>query len=141
MSSVRRSDFITCNSIQVGKVSKAPVASTSKAPELVSRKPTLKPKTEAPAAKSAEKEKEQEKPAPLKPKASGKLDWSKAKTAGSDKSREKETKVKKESVSPAPPVKSNKTPPKADRDTSPQDESKVRLQFSVNIDEVDPHLA
>ena len=132
---------MTCNSIQVGKVSKAPVASTSKAPELVSRKPTLKPKTEAPAAKSAEKEKEQEKPAPLKPKASGKLDWSKAKTAGSDKSREKDTKVKKESVSPAPPVKSNKTPPKADRDTSPQDESKVCLQFSVNIDEVDPHLA
>ncbi len=125
------------NSHQVGKVSKAPVASTSKAPAPVSRKPTLKAKVEdSPPRKSAEKTKEAEKPAPVKPKASGKLDWSKAKKpSDSEKNNVKGTKVKKEeSESPLFKVKAEKTPPKIALDASPQDDSKVRLLRSFYLD-------
>ncbi|KAI0774334.1 DNA polymerase subunit Cdc27 [Fomes fomentarius] len=110
--------------VYVGKVSKAPVASTSKAPEPVSRKPTLKAKVEdSPPRKSAEKTKEAEKPATVRPKASGKLDWSKAKKP-SDSDKNKVKVKKEESESPLTKVKAEKIPPKTAQDASPQDDSK-----------------
>ncbi|RDX55687.1 hypothetical protein OH76DRAFT_1372104 [Lentinus brumalis] len=107
--------------VRIGKVP-APIASSSKAPEPVSRKPTLKAKSESLPPVKAEKDKE-EKPNAIKPRASGKLDWSKAKkSSDADKSKEKETKLKKDE-SPAPKAKSRQTP-QIDRDVSPQDDSK-----------------
>ncbi|RPD67099.1 hypothetical protein L226DRAFT_498989 [Lentinus tigrinus ALCF2SS1-7] len=110
--------------VRVGKVP-PPIASSSKASEPISRKPTLKANDDnSPPAKTEKKE--EEKPNTLKPKASGKLDWGKAKkSSDTDKSKGKEVKVKKEeSESPAPRAKSTKSPPQVDRDASPQDDNK-----------------
>ncbi|KAI0719493.1 DNA polymerase subunit Cdc27 [Cerioporus squamosus] len=107
--------------VRVGKVP-PPIASSSKAPEPVSRKPTLKVKSEASPPVKVEK-KDEEKPNAIKPKASGKLDWSKAKkSSDADKSKEKEIKVKKEET-PAPQAKLRQTP-QTSRDATPQDDSK-----------------
>ncbi|OJT10483.1 hypothetical protein TRAPUB_12921 [Trametes pubescens] len=123
------------------RIGKAPplVASSSKAAaEPVSRQPTLKVKTEkaedkTPVAKSgstslssAEKDKDKANASSAKPKATGKLDWSKAKkTPESDKSKKKEKEVKKEeSISPIEKAV-KKTAKLEINDASPKDDGKV----------------
>ena len=86
---------------------------------------------DSPPAKAEKKD--EEKPSATKPKASGKLDWSKAKkSSDADKSKEKEVKVKKEELL-VPKAKPSKAPPQQDRNPSPQDDSKVR---SMHIESV-----
>ncbi len=123
---------------QIGKAL-PPVASSSKAAaEPISHKPTLKVKTEkaedkTPVAKSgstslssAEKDKDKANASTAKPKATGKLDWSKAKkTPESDKSKKKEKEVKKEeSISPIEKAV-KKTAKLEINDASPKDDGKV----------------
>ena len=94
----------------------------------------IKIKAEEEAApKLAEKDKDK---ATLKPKASGKLDWSKAKKSTEKDKGEKGAKVKEESEdvkmkkseSPAP-SKTKKSPPtNREGDESPRDEEKVRIR-------------
>ncbi|KAI9063168.1 hypothetical protein FKP32DRAFT_1666607 [Trametes sanguinea] len=121
--------------VKIGKAPR-PVASSSKAPEPVSRKPTLKVKTEkeeepkaaqTKSASASSSNVEKEKSGSVKPKASGKLDFSKAKkTPESGKSKDKETtpKVKKEeSVSPIENA-AKRTAKLELKDKSPSEESK-----------------
>ena len=115
-----------CSFPQIGKAL-PPVASSSKiVQQPLSRKPTLKAKTEEEPA-------EREKSNVIKPKASGKLDWSKAKKAD-EKSKPKvkkedtssDVKVKEKSESPVPPPKVKaKASVKHEDSGSPKDESKV----------------
>ncbi|KAI0335526.1 hypothetical protein GY45DRAFT_1430678 [Cubamyces sp. BRFM 1775] len=91
-----------------------PVASSSKGAEPMSRKPTVKVKTEEPvrsegptptkSASSSTPGSDKDKASSLKPKASGKLDWSKAKKpSDGDKGKKDDAKPKvkkEESVSP-----------------------------------------
>ncbi|KAI0750818.1 DNA polymerase subunit Cdc27 [Daedaleopsis nitida] len=103
-------------------VGKLPVASSSKAPQPIARKPTLKLKREDSLPAKVEK-KDEEKPAAVKPKNSGKLDWSKAKKpSDGDKSKVKETKVKKEVSEPLAPKE--KQSPNGERDSSPPEDSR-----------------
>ncbi|TBU49594.1 DNA polymerase subunit Cdc27 [Dichomitus squalens] len=102
--------------VRIGKVP-PPVASSSKAPEPISRKPTLKAKTEDTKSPDQDKGKGNT----IKPKASGKLDWSKAKKSSEAVKKEKDVKVKKEE-SPVRLVKAE-TPLKSESE-SPQDGSK-----------------
>ncbi|KAL1946664.1 hypothetical protein VTO73DRAFT_14768 [Trametes versicolor] len=130
--------------LRIGKAL-PPVASSSKAAaEPVSRKPTLKVKTEKPEDKtpvtksgstsiaSAEKEKDKAITSAAKPKATGKLDWSKAKkTPESDKSKKKEKEVKKEeSVSPVEKAV-KKTAKLEINDESPKDDRKRGVKRKV----------
>ncbi|KAH9846977.1 DNA polymerase subunit Cdc27 [Lenzites betulinus] len=124
--------------VRIGKAP-SPVASSSKtAVEPISRKPTLKVKTEKekadslPAVKadsttilSAEKDKG--KASTVKAKPSGKLDWSKAKKTpegekGKAKEKEAEAKAKEESISPV--EKAVKKTAKLELNDSPKDEGK-----------------
>lgn len=100
---------------QIGKVPLA-IASSSKAPEPVSRKPTLKTPSEE--VKTTESGRRQSDTPKLK--TSGTLDWSKAKKAPETKKSER---VKKEE-SPARKVK-ERTPTKSESE-SPKDNGKVR---------------
>ncbi|EIW61840.1 uncharacterized protein TRAVEDRAFT_44661 [Trametes versicolor FP-101664 SS1] len=130
--------------VRIGKAL-PPVASSSKAAaESISRKPTLKVKTEKPEDKtpvtksgsasisSAEKEKDKANVSAAKPKATGKLDWSKAKkTPESDKSKKKEKEVKKEeSVSPVEKAV-KKTAKLEINDESPKDDGKRGVKRKV----------
>ncbi|KAI9000954.1 DNA polymerase subunit Cdc27 [Trametes punicea] len=129
--------------VRIGKASH-PVASSSKTAEPISRKPTLKVKAEkgeepeeSPPANSTPvpiSSTEKEKSGSVKPKASGKLDWSRAKkTPDSDKTKDKESKItvkKEESTSPV--EKTAKQTSRLElRDDSPKDESKVRRSCGV----------
>ncbi|KAI0677487.1 DNA polymerase subunit Cdc27-domain-containing protein [Trametes maxima] len=122
--------------VRIGKAP-PPVASSSKAAEPIPRKPTLKVKTEksdkteeSPPVKAAStsiSSAEKEKSGSAKPKASGKLDWSKAKkTLDNDKSKEKEAKPKVKKEESASPIEkaAKKTANLALNDDSPKDESK-----------------
>ncbi|KAI0352894.1 hypothetical protein OH77DRAFT_743603 [Trametes cingulata] len=145
--------------VKIGKVP-PPMASSSKAPaEPISRKPTLKVKTEpsekseeSPPAKTAstsisstEKEKEKEKSTSLKAKPSGKLDWSKAKKtppasekgekgekgkAKEEKQKEKAAVKKEESTSPVEKA-AKKTAKLGLKDDSPKDDGKRGVKRKV----------
>ena len=88
----------------------------------MSRKSALKVKSE----ETEPADNEKEKASTIKPKASGKLDWSKAKKSSEGSKQEKGVKVKKEQS----PVRSllEKTPAKSESE-SPQDSSKVRTML------------
>ncbi|KAL7282455.1 hypothetical protein ACG7TL_003926 [Trametes sanguinea] len=121
--------------VKIGKAPR-PVASSSKAPEPVSRKPTLNVKTEKADEAKVDRTKtttaststaEKEKSSSVKLKASGKLDFSKAKkTPESDKSKEKETrpKVKKEESASPVETAAKQTAKLELKDKPPSEESK-----------------
>ncbi|PIL37208.1 hypothetical protein GSI_00901 [Ganoderma sinense ZZ0214-1] len=101
--------------VRIGKVP-PPIASSSKVPQLVSRKPTLK----APGEDMKLTESGKQKSDTPKSKATGKLDWSKAKKAPeAEKKNGKDVKVKKEESPPRKvreetPTKSESESPKGD---------------------------
>ncbi|KAI0375700.1 hypothetical protein BV20DRAFT_959727 [Pilatotrama ljubarskyi] len=132
--------------VKIGKAP-PPVASSSKAAEPISRKPTLKVKTD-PSEKSEESlpaqtastsisSAEKEKPSSVKPKASGKLDWTKAKKTpqDSEKGKVNEAKVtvtvkKEESTSPVETA-AKKTAKLELKDDSPKDDGKRGVKRKV----------
>lgn len=101
---------------QIGKVP-PPIASSSKAPEPISRKPTVKALSEDVKPMDNGKQKSDT----PKPKATGKLDWSKAKKT--PETGKKNVKVKKEE-SPVRKVRETTPTTKSESD-SPEDNGKV----------------